>query len=116
MLGTVLVGVSLLLIVCAALVIALLSGKPETPEERLLPVAVLPVPDGKPSTRAFLEHLASQVAWMDTNVLRCVLLVYPEHAPDIQALCEEMEREYAFYTAISLPDVHRLLDARTLAA
>ena len=113
--GTVLVGTVLLLIVCAALVIALLSGKPETPEERLLPVAVLPVPDGKPSTRAFLEHLASQVAWMDSNVLRCVLLIYPEQSPEIRALCEEMEREYAFYTAMSLPDVHDLLNARTLS-
>ena len=68
------------------------------------PFAVLPVRDGSPCTEALLRQYAAQVAWMDAEVLRCVLLVYPPEDADAAALCREMVREYAVFAAASLPE------------
>ncbi|MDE5564210.1 MAG: hypothetical protein K2I93_03570 [Oscillospiraceae bacterium] len=99
------IGLTLLLGIGGAVMFALLSTPDTETEEKLQPFAVLPVPDGNPGTEAFLRHYASQVAWMDTQVLRCVLLVYlPEHT-DACTLCQDMAREYEVYTAVSLTEM-----------
>ena len=70
------VGGILLTAIGGVLVYVLLCVPEQTQEEVLQPFAILPVPDGSPSTKALLHHYASQIAWMDEEILRCVLLVY----------------------------------------
>lgn len=106
MAGMVLIGVVMLLGIGGAVAIALLSGASEQTPEHTQAFAVLPVPEDTPSARAFLEHYTSQVAWMDTSVLRCVILV---SNPDSQTLCEELAREYACYQTMTLPQMQGFL-------
>lgn len=96
----------------AAVFCVLLKAPEEHGNEALCPFAVLPVTDAAPSTRAFLERYASQIAWMDESVLRCVLLVYLPEETNAQALCSDMAREYDFFTAVSLPEAQALLAKR----
>lgn len=84
---------------------------PET-ENKLLPFAILPVPDGSPSTKAFLEFYASQISWMDSEILHSVLLVYPEQTPDACMLCEEMSRQYDFFMPVSVSETEMILETR----
>ena len=81
-------------------------------EPKLLPFAVLPVPDGLPETKAFLEFYASQIAWMDSEILTTVLLIYPEQELQAEQLCTEMSRQYDFFTAVSLPEAQQILACR----
>ena len=80
--------------------------------QKLIPFAVLPVPDSSPSSKAFLEFYASQIAWMDSEILYTVLLVYPENAPDVRQLCEEISRQYDFFTPLSLSQAKQLLESK----
>lgn len=103
------IGLTLLLGIGGAVIFALLSTPDTDVVEKIQPFAVLPVPDSTPDTEAFLRHYASQIAWMDTQILRCVLLVYhPEHT-EACTLCQDMEREYDVYTAVSLSEMQALL-------
>ena len=86
------------------------SSLPED-ENQLLPFAVLPVSECSPSVKAFLEFYGAQIAWMDSEILYTVLLVYPDDNPDIQKLCEEISRQYDFFTPVSLPEAKRMLEA-----
>ena len=81
-------------------------------ETKLLPFAVLPVSESSPAVKAFLEFYASQIAWMDSEILYTVLLVYPEDNPEIQKLCQEISRQYDFFTPVSLPEAKQILEAR----
>ena len=87
------------------------SSLPEA-ENKLLPFAVLPVSDCSPSVKAFLEFYASQIAWMDSEILYTVLLVYPDDDSGIQKLCEEISRQYDFFTPVSLSEAKQILDSR----
>ena len=107
-------GGIMILILAGVILIILLSEPDEERKETLVPFAVLPVPDDTPSTQAFLRHLASQLVWMDAEVLRCVILVYPPENIGIQELCQDMAREYSIYSVRSLAEVHDLLDKRTM--
>ena len=109
--GLLLIGGTLLIAVGAAALFALCSPSHGRAEETLRVIALLPVPDASPSTKAFLEHYASQVAWMDSAVLRCVLLVYPEQPEEIRALCEDMSREYEFFIAVSVSGAQKIVGA-----
>jgi len=82
------------------------------PEQKLIPFAVLPVPDGTPSTRAFLEFYASQIAWMDSEILTTVLLIYPENQNQAESLCIEISRQYDFFTPVSLSQAQKILADR----
>lgn len=84
---------------------------PET-KNVLTPFAVLPVADSSPSTKAFLEFYASQIAWMDSEILYTVLLVYPENHPAVQELCEEISRQYDFFSPVSLSQAEYLLQSK----
>ncbi len=81
-------------------------------EPRLLPFAVLPVPDGMPDTKAFLEFYASQIAWMDSDILTTVVLLYPEQDSSAKQLCTEISRQYDFFTVASLSEAQQLLAYR----
>ena len=108
------IGGVIILILAGIIFIVLLSVPERETKETLIPFAILPVPDAMPSTQAFLRHLASQLAWMDTEVLRCVILIYPPENESIQELCQEMAREYSVYSVRSLAEIHDLIDKRTL--
>lgn len=107
-------GAVIILILSGVILVILLSVPDRERKEKLIPFAILPIPDAKPSTQAFLRHLASQLVWMDAEVLRCVMLVYPEGDEGIKELCHEMAREYSVYNAQSLTEMHELLDKRTI--
>ncbi len=81
-------------------------------ENQFLPFAMLPVSDSSPAARAFLEFYASQIAWMDSEILSVVLLVYPEEEPEIRALCEDMGREYDFFAPVSLSQAEKFLETK----
>lgn len=112
MFGIFLIGGVLLAALGTVLFCVLLKAPEESSGEALCPLAVLPVTDAAPSTRAFIERYASQIAWMDESILRCVLLVYPPEKPDVRALCDDLAREYDFFTAMSLPEAQKLLANR----
>lgn len=114
MYGLCLIGGILLAALGGALLYAFLSPAGPGKTEMLHPFAILPVPDDSPSTKAFLHRYASQIAWMDESVLRCVLLVYLPEEAGTGELCAEMAREYDFYTAMSLPEAQKLLEKRTV--
>ncbi len=103
------VGGILLTAIGGVLVYVLLCVPEQTQEEVLQPFAILPVPDGSPSTKALLHHYASQIAWMDEEILRCVLLVYLPEDGKAAELCQDMAREYVFYTAMTLEEAQHLL-------
>ena len=87
------------------------STLPES-EKPILPFAVLPVSECSPSMKAFLEFYASQIAWMDSEILYTVLLVWPDNNLEIRKLCEELSRQYDFFTSVSLSEAKDILDAR----
>ncbi len=102
----------LLLLVGIGLTVLLAFGRrTETPQDhRLCPFAVLPVQDASPGTEALLRQYAAQVAWMDAEVLRCVLLVYPPEDAQAKALCCAMVQNYAVFAAAPLPDAQAMLE------
>ena len=102
-------------LVLAGIGLAILLGlhRPEVPpQHRLCPFAVLLVRDAAPGTEALLRQYAAQVAWMDAEVLRCVLLVYLPEDADAEQLCREMVQEYAVFAAAPLPEVQTMLEAQ----
>ena len=110
--GILLVGVLLLVGAGCMVLLALYRPEEAVQEERLCPFAVLPVRDGSPCTEALLRQYAAQVAWMDAEVLRCVLLVYPPEDADAAELCREMVREYAVFAAASLPEALAMMEEK----
>ena len=107
--GLALVGIVMLLGIGGAVVIALLSTNGEQDVEHTEAFAILPVPENTPKARAFLEHYASQIMWMDASVLRCVVLV---NTPETRGLCEELAREYGCYQTMTMQEVEALLEER----
>nr|MDE6729223.1 hypothetical protein [Oscillospiraceae bacterium] len=87
--------------------------KPTAENQNLLmPFSVILVPDHLPATKAFLEYYASQIAWMDSSLLRCMILLYPDENPDAELLCRDMSREHEFFTACSVSQFREFLDAQ----
>lgn len=80
------------------------AGKPE----KLVPIAVLPIPDGAPETKAFLELLAGQLAWIDASLLQSVILVY--RCPEAQGLCLEMAKQYDFFSCLSVEETKNMIE------
>ena len=76
-------------------------------ENKLSPFVMLPVPDASPSTKAFLEFYASQVAWMDSSVLQCIFLIWQDS--ETKDLCEDMSHQHDFFCPLSLPDAQEIL-------
>lgn len=103
----------ILLVIGASLLLGLLFARPASQNEnKLVPFSVLLINDNLPATRAFLEYYASQIAWMDSEILKCMLLVYPEENTEAKILCEDMSREHEFFTASSVTDLHKMLDRK----
>ena len=98
------------LLISCSLTAFLFFAKSLPESKNLIPFAVLPVPDSSPSSKAFLEFYASQIAWMDSEILYTVLLVYPENAPDVQQLCEELSCQYDFFNSLSISQAKELLE------
>ncbi len=99
----------LLLGIGGAVLIALFSGDVPEPAEHPDAFAILPVPEDTPSARAHLEHYASQIAWMDAEILRCVILV---SNPQSRDLCEELSRDYECYRTMSSAELQQFLAQR----
>ncbi|MCR4646928.1 MAG: hypothetical protein K5695_16230 [Oscillospiraceae bacterium] len=104
-----LVGV-LVLLVLGGIGVLIMHNAPEVEDPAQLCVfAVLPVTDATPRTEALLRYYAAQTAWMDAEVLRCVLLVYPPEDAETEALCRDMAREYSTFRAVPLPEAQALM-------
>ena len=106
MAGMVLVGTVLLLGIGAAAAAVLLTPGEQEEVQTLCAVAFLPVPEDTPSARAFLSYYASQVSWMDAQVLRCVILV---GSAQTMPLCRELARDYPCYAAMTLAEAQDFL-------
>ncbi|MBQ8928457.1 MAG: hypothetical protein IJ055_09345 [Oscillospiraceae bacterium] len=104
------IGVPMLIIIGGVILFALCAVPPGETAAHILPYAVLTVREAAPSDKAYLEQYAAQLAWMDASVLHTVLLVYPDEREDVRALCEELRRQYDFFTVCSLGQAHALLD------
>lgn len=101
----------ILLVISVSLLLGFIFSKPVSQNEnKLTPFAILLVNNHLPATRAFLEYYASQIAWMDSDILKCMLLVYPEENSGAKTLCEDMSREHEFFTACSIIKLHTMLD------
>ena len=109
MIALALIGILLLVCVGAAISAVLLAAGDNDEPFALDVFAMLPVPDSAPATRAFLEYYASQIMWMDADVLRCVILVANEES---LPLCQELARDHACYTAMTLPQARAFLDGK----
>lgn len=110
-----------MLILCGIFLLVLLIGivlcictKPDDPAETgiFAPFCILPVAHASPSVRAFLERYAAQTAWMDVSVLHSVILVYPDENAEAAQLCEEMTRQYAFFSHMSFSQLQTFLAMR----
>ena len=104
------IGIPMLVMIAAVILYTLCAVPPGEDTGRILPYAVLTVREASPSDKAYLECYAAQLAWMDASVLHTVLLVYPDDREDVRALCEELQRQYDFFTVCSLRQAHSLLD------
>ena len=99
----------MLLGIGGAVLIALFSGGVPEPAEHPDAFAILPVPEDTPAARAHLEHYASQIAWMDAEILRCVILV---NNPQTRSLCEELSRDYECYRTMTCRELQQFLAER----
>lgn len=106
------IGIMLLAGIGGFLTYSLLMPRPMSKDMRLVPFAVLPVQNALPSTRAYLELLAGQIAWMDSSVMQSMVLMYPDGDAEIRQLCHEMTQQYDFFTCMSLSQVRELLAIR----
>ncbi len=107
-----LVGLLLLAGIGGFLAFSLLSAQPPADEGVLAPFCVVPVGSASASNKAFLELLAGQIAWMDSSVLRSVVLMYPDADTQAASLCAEMARQYDFFSCMSLTQAQALLEVR----
>ncbi len=110
--AVVLLGILLFAAVSGFLAFFVLSPRKIQQPELIAPFAVLPVRNADASTRAFLELFAGQVAWMDSSVLHSVLLMYADEDTETAQMCEEIARQYDFFTCMSLSEAQRLLALR----
>ena len=107
-----LIGV-LVIVVLGGIAVLVLYRPPDVSyPAQLCAFAVLPVTDASPRTEAMLRYYAAQTAWMDAEVLRCVLLVYPPEEEETAALCRYMAQEYAAFRAVPLPEAQALLEEK----
>lgn len=107
----------IILVIATAILASFLFQNPNFSEKNqvqdqnlLIPFSMILISDNRPATKAFLEYYASQIAWMDSSILRCMLLVYPDDNPDAEQLCEDMSRQHEFFTACSVSAFYALLD------
>lgn len=107
----------ILLVIAIAVLVGFLFQNPDCPEKNqtqdqnlLTPFSLILISDDLPATKAFLEYYASQIAWMDSSILRCMLLIYPDHNFNAEQLCKDMSRQHEFFTACSVSAFHALLD------
>ncbi len=94
------------------LAFSLLLPRPLHPMRELVPFSVLPVHNALPSTKAYLELLAGQIAWMDSAVMQSMVLVYADNDAETEQLCREMAQQYDFFSCMSLSQTCALLHAR----
>lgn len=97
------------------LAFSLLSAQPSAEGAALSPFCIVPVHCGDAATKAFLELLGGQIAWMDSSVLRSAVLMYPDEDAQAASLCEEMARQYDFFSCMSLRQAQALLEVRLSA-
>jgi hypothetical protein len=109
------IGIMLLAGVGGFLTFSLLMPCPVSKDMHLVPFSVLPVQNALPSTKAYLELLAGQVAWMDSSVMQSMVLMYPDGDEEICQLCREMAQQYDFFTCMSLSQTQELLALRIAA-
>ena len=103
----------ILLAIAAVMIFGAVFRKPTAENQNpLMPFSVILVPDHRPATKAFLEYYASQIAWMDSSLLRCMILLYPDGDPEAEMLCRDMSREHEFFTACSVSQFREFLDAQ----
>ena len=103
----------ILFVIAISLALGFIFSKPVPQNEnKLVPISILLIDNHLPSTKAFLEYYASQIAWMDSEILTCMLLVYPEQNAGVKMLCEDMSQEHDFFTACSITELHDMLDER----
>ncbi|MDE6657394.1 MAG: hypothetical protein K2J88_02290 [Oscillospiraceae bacterium] len=101
----------ILLVIAVSLLVAFIFSKPvQKTKNKLKPFAILLITNHLPATKAFLEYYASQIAWMDSEILTCMFLVYPEENLNAKALCEDMSREHEFFIAYSMKELQNMLD------
>ncbi len=110
-----LIGLLLLAGIGGFLTFSLLSAQPSAEGGALSPFCIVPVYHGDASTKAFLELLAGQIAWMDSSVLRSVVLMYADEDAQAASLCEEIARQYDFFSCMSLTQAQALLEVRLQA-
>ncbi|MCR5718472.1 MAG: hypothetical protein K6F80_05505 [Oscillospiraceae bacterium] len=92
-----------------AVLIVLLTGSNAEEKPHCGAFALLPVTEDSPSERAFLEYYASQIMWMDADILQCVILVC---TPESEELCQEMTRNYTCYRMMALQEVQEHIAAQ----
>lgn len=103
----------ILLVIAVVMILGIVCRKPAEENQNVLtPFSVILVPDHLPATRAFLEYYASQIAWMDSSLLRCMLLLYPDENQQAEQLCRDMSREHEFFTACSMSEFREFLDTQ----
>ena len=104
----------IILVIATAVLAGFLFQNPEKnqiqDQNLLIPFSIILISDNLPATKAFLEYYASQIAWVDSSILRCMLLIYPDDNPDAEQLCEDMSRQHEFFTACSVSSFRALLD------
>jgi len=110
------IGILLLAGIGGFLAFSLLTPRPVRTEGTLVPFSVLPVQNAQPSTRAFIELLAGQIAWMDSSVLQSMVLMYPDGDDGTAAMCQELARQYDFFSCMSLSETQKLLALRMKTA
>lgn len=106
------IGIMLLAGIGGFLAFSLLTPRPVCTPHQLVPFSVLPVQDAQPSTKAFLELLAGQIAWMDSSVLQSMVLMYRDGDEVTASMCREMAQQYDFFSCMSLSEAQALLAVR----
>ncbi len=106
------IGIMLLAGIGGFLTYSLLMPHPLCKDMHLVPFSVLPIPDALPSTKAYLELLAGQIAWMDSAVMQSMVLVYPDGDAETAELCREMAQQYDFFSCMSLSQTQALVAFR----
>ncbi len=91
------------------------SHRRQETEGKLSPFTILPVPYSDASVRAFLELVAGQLAWMDSSVMQCLLLIHRDDDTETAKLCEEICRQYDFISCMPLSEAKALLSKRLAA-
>lgn len=108
----ILCGIFLLVLLIGIVLCICTNHDDPTETGHLAPFCILPVAHASPSVKAFLERYAAQTAWMDVSVLHSVILVYPDENAEAALLCEEIAKQYAFFSHMSFSQIQAFLATR----